>query len=401
MKLIHRDFYKERILKKIGNGGIIVLTGHRRAGKSFVLESVSQYFSKLGNVIFLDMENPDNADIKNFQDLNEFIKTHLSKNKHNYLLIDEVQEIEEFEKTLRFYCKQGNVDIVVTGSNAYMLSSEISTLLAGRNTNIHILSLNYEEFLLFYGMKDTDDSLLLYMKWGGLPFLYHIPIDDNRSRNEYLESIYNTIFVKDVVANKQVRNTTFLNNLARFLADNTGKLISANSIAKYQKNANNSVSTNTIVDYLQALCDAYLIDEVQRFDIKGKRVFEQQQKYYFEDIGIRNYLCSDKRNTDLEKIMENMVYLKLKQLGYTIFVGQFNNKEIDFVAKNGDDVRYLQVALQITTADTYEREYGNLKLIRDNYPKYVVTMDKLSILVNDEGIQTISFSTFLRNGFNK
>lgn len=401
MEKIFRELYDGLIRKQFGKGEIIVLSGHRRAGKSIVLESVAQKYSADSNMIYLDMENPQNAGIKDFQDLNFFIQEHFVENTHNFLLIDEVQEIAEFEKTLRFYAKQDNLDIVVTGSNAYMLSSEIATLLAGRQYDIHIWGLNYAEFLLFYKLEDTDDSLLSYMKWGGLPFLHNIPLDDVRSRTDYLESIYNTIFVKDIVTKKQIRNVTLLDNLVRFLASNTGKIISANSIAKYLKNVYSGFSTNTVADYIHTLCDSYLMDKVNRYDIKGKRIFEQQEKYYFEDIGIRNCLCVDNHHVDLEKIMENLVYIKLKQLGYNVFIGELNGKEIDFVVKNGTDLRYVQVTLQISSPETYEREYGNLKMIRDNYPKYVITMDKIAELVNDEGIKTLSFRHFLKNGFEE
>lgn len=401
MEKIFRELYDGLIRKQFGKGEIIVLSGHRRAGKSIVLESVAQKYSADSNMIYLDMENPQNAGIKDFQDLNFFIQEHFVENTHNFLLIDEVQEIAEFEKTLRFYAKQDNLDIVVTGSNAYMLSSEIATLLAGRQYDIHIWGLNYDEFLLFYKLEDTDDSLLSYMKWGGLPFLHNIPLDDVRSRTDYLESIYNTIFVKDIVTKKQIRNVTLLDNLVRFLASNTGKIISANSIAKYLKNVYSGFSTNTVADYIHTLCDSYLMDKVNRYDIKGKRIFEQQEKYYFEDIGIRNCLCVDNHHVDLEKIMENLVYIKLKQLGYNVFIGELNGKEIDFVVKNGTDLRYVQVTLQISSPETYEREYGNLKMIRDNYPKYVITMDKIAELVNDEGIKTLSFRHFLKNGFEE
>lgn len=401
MEIINRELYDALISKQFGNGEIVVLTGHRRAGKSIVLESIARKYASEARVIYLDMENPQNAGIKDFQDLNVFIQEHFVENTHNFLLIDEVQEIAEFEKTLRFYAKQDNLDIVVTGSNAYMLSSEIATLLAGRHHNIHIWGLNYAEFLLFHKLEDTDDSLLSYMKWGGLPFLHNIPLDDVRSRTDYLESIYNTIFVKDIATKKQIRNVTLLDNLVRFLASNTGKIISANSIAKYLKNVYSGFSTNTVADYIHALCDSYLMDKVNRYDIKGKRIFEQQEKYYFEDIGIRNCLCVDNHHTDLEKIMENLVYIKLKQLGYNVFIGELNGKKIDFVVKNGTDLRYVQVTLQMSSPETYKREYGNLKMIRDNYPKYVITMDKIAELVNDEGIKTLSFRHFLKNGFEE
>ena len=206
--------------------------------------------------------------------------------------------------------------------------------------------------------------------------MYRVPLEDERTRTEYLGSIYDTIFVKDIVRRKNVRNVSLLDNLARFVADNSGKVFSANSIAKYLKGSNLAVSANTVSEYMDALCDTYMIDRVKRYNIKGKSVFEQQDKYYFEDLGLRNYLCRDKRSLDMEKVLEGAVYLKLKRSGYDVYVGQLNGKEIDFVARRGDELIYVQVALQVSGEETYEREFGNLKLIKDNYPKYVVTMRK-------------------------
>lgn len=379
----------------MGKGNAIVLVGHRRAGKSIILKRLSTDFEMQGNVIFIDMEDPDFSSIRNSFDLNEFIKGKRSSSKHNYLLIDEVQEIDAFEKTLRFWAKQDDFDVIVTGSNAYLLSSEIATLFAGRHTSTKIYGLSYEEFLEFYQLSENEESFVEYMKWGGLPFLHKIPLSDERSRTDYLGDIYNTIFVKDILTRHKIRNVNLLNNLAGFIAENCGKLFSPNSIAKFLKNDASAVTANTISEYMGYLCETYLIDKVERYDIKGKKVFEQQEKYYFEDIGIRNYLCRNKRSFDVEKIMENLVYLHLKQLGYDVYVGQLNGKEVDFVAKRGDDVRYYQVSKAISSEETYEREYGNLRLIQDNYPKFVITMDPTATLSNEEGIQTILLRKFL------
>lgn len=397
MEIIDRNYYENMITESLGKGEAVVLTGHRRVGKSTILENLSRKFASKGNVIFLDMEDPDNSSINNYIDLHEFTKGKLSEDRQNYLMIDEVQEIENFEKTLRFLVKQNNVDVIITGSNAFMLSGEIATLFAGRCTELHIYSLDYQEFLLFHNLQDTEKSLVSYLKWGGLPFMHNIAVDDLRSRIDYLGGIYNTIFIKDIVKRHNIRNVTLIDNLARFIADNCEKLISANSISNYLKGNNTKVAGTTINEYIGYLCEAYLIDKVKRYDIKGKKVFDQQEKYYFEDIGIRNYLCNDKRNTDIEKIMENIVYLRLKELGYDVFVGQLNGKEIDFVAKTGDDIRYYQVSYTISSDETYAREYGNLKLIKDNYPKYVITMDPLASLVSDNGIITVSLHDFLMN----
>ena len=226
----------------------------------------------------------------------------------------------EFERALRYWVKQDGVDVVVTGSNAAMLSSDIASSFAGRYTRVHVSSLDYREFLQFYGLEDSDNAFASYLRWGGLPFLYRIPLEDERTRTEYLGSIYDT---------------------------------------------------------------------------KGKSVFEQQDKYYFEDLGLRNYLCRDKRSFDVEKVLEGTVYLKLKRSGYDVYVGQLNGKEIDFVARRGDEVIYVQVALQVSGQETYEREFAGLKLIKDNYPKYVVTMDPNVALIHDSGIVACFARQFL------
>ena len=397
MERINRGEYIALVNSLLGKGEAVVLTGHRRAGKSCILELLAAELSPKGNVIYIDMENPENADLATFKELSDKIKTSVSEGQRNYVLIDEVQEVEEFEKALRFWVKQDGVDVVVTGSNAAMLSSDIANSFAGRYHRVHVNSLDYQEFLLFYGLEDSDNAFSQYLRWGGLPFLYRIPLEDERTRTEYLSSIYDTIFVKDIVRRKNVRNVSLLDNLARFVADNSGKVFSANSIAKYLKGSSQAVSANTVGEYVDALCDTYMIDRVKRYDIKGKSVFEQQDKYYFEDLGLRNYLCRDKRSLDVEKALEGAVYLKLKRSGYEVYVGQLSGKEIDFVARRGDEVIYVQVAMQVSSEETYEREFGNLKQIKDNYPKYVVTIDPNVGLIHDSGILACTARKFLLN----
>ena len=395
MERIRRDDYITLVCNMLGKGEAVVLTGHRRAGKSCILEMLASELAANGNVIYIDMEDPANADITTFRELSEQIKASIHEGERNYVLVDEVQEVKEFEKALRYWVKQEGVDVVVTGSNAAMLSSDIASSFAGRYHRVHVSSLDYQEFLMFYGLEDSDKAFSDYLRWGGLPFLYRIPLEDERTRTEYLGSIYDTIFVKDIVRRKNVRNVALLDNLTRFVADNSGKLFSANSIAKYLKGSEMAVSANTIGDYMEALCDTYMIDRVKRYDIKGKSVFEQQDKYYFEDLGLRNYLCRDKRSLDIEKVLEGAVYLKLCRSGFDVYVGQLNGKEIDFVARMGEKKIYVQVALQLTGEDTYEREFGNLKMIKDNYPKYVVTMDPNVGLIHDSGIIACSAREFL------
>ena len=382
MERTNRDDYIALACSLLGKGEAVVLTGHRRAGKSCILELLAQKLTAEGNVIYIDMEDPANSDLASFRELSERIKGAVVEGIRNFVLIDEVQEIAEFEKALRYWVKQDGVDVVVTGSNASMLSSDIASSFAGRYHRVHVSSLDYREFLLFYGLEDSDSAFTSYLRWGGLPFLYRIPLEDERTRTEYLGSIYDTIFVKDIVRRRNIRNVSLLDNLARF-------------VAKYLKGSAMSVSANTVGEYMDALCDTYMIDRVKRYDIKGKSVFEQQDKYYFEDLGLRNYLCRDKRSLDIEKVLEGAVYLKLKRSGYDVYVGQLNGKEIDFVARRGDELIYVQVALQVSGEETYEREFGNLKLIKDNYPKYVVTMDPNVGLIHDSGIVACSARQFL------
>lgn len=397
MERIDRKHYTNHILNILGNGEVVVLTGHRRAGKSCILECMADILRDKGNVMSLDMENPDNASVNNFEALNAWIKAHYKSGIKNYLLIDEVQEISEFERTLRWWIKQEGMDIIVTGSNAMMLSSDIASAFAGRYLQVHIYSLDYSEFLQFQQLQPSGEAFMSYLRWGGLPFLCNIPFEDTRTRTDYLGSIYDTIFVRDILNRKQIRNVPFIDNLARFVADNSGKLFSANSIAKYIKGSGMSVSSNTVDEYMETLCATFMIDRVQRYDIKGKRLFEQHEKYYFEDLGIRNYLCRDKQLWDAEKVLENAVYIYLCRQGYEVYVGILDGKEVDFVAKRGNETAYYQVSLQISSPETYEREFGNLKRIKDNYPKYVVTMDPLSTLVNDDGINVVQAANLLQS----
>jgi len=395
MERFRRQDYIARICSLLGKGEAVVLTGHRRAGKSCILELLASELAADGHVIYIDMEDPANVDLATFRELSERIKDEVVEGSRNYVLVDEVQEVAEFEKALRYWVKQDGVDVVVTGSNAAMLSSDIATSFAGRYHRVHVSSLDYREFLTFYALEDSDHAFSQYLRWGGLPFLYRIPLEDERTRTEYLGSIYDTIFVKDIVRRRNIRNVSLLDNLARFVADGSGKVFSANSIAKYLKGNAVAVSANTVAEYMDALCDTYMIDRVKRYDIKGKSVFEQQDKYYFEDLGLRNYLCRDKRTIDIEKVLEGAVYLKLKRSGYDVYVGQLNAKEIDFVARRGDEQIYVQVAVQLAGEETYQREFGNLKQIKDNYPKYVVTMDPNVGLIHDSGIVAYSAREFL------
>ena len=270
MGSIERSLYINQIEKHLGKGLIIVLVGQRRVGKSYMLRMVrdAKMSNSSNNVIFIDKEKRAFDTIKNYQDLNQYIEAQWVEGKHNYILIDEVQDIDEFERTVRSYRTEPDTDIIITGSNARMLSNELSTLIGGRYKEIYIQSLSYTEFLTFHKLADNDESLALYIQYGGLPGLLRIGLNEDDAR-EYQMDIYHTVLLKDVIMRNNIRNIPFLENLVRFLADNTGKLISANSIAKFMKSQGESITSSVIINYLSYLCEAYILHKVNRYDIHG------------------------------------------------------------------------------------------------------------------------------------
>lgn len=400
MKLINRSQYTNKIKPSMGKGLIIVLTGQRRVGKSCILQQLIQEVSnEATNVIYINKEKTDFDFIKSYQELTLYVNEHLDSTKDNYLFIDEIQEIAEFERTLRSLQADDECNIVVTGSNAKMLSSELSTVLSGRYIEFHIQSLSYIEFLEFHRLDDSDDSLLKYLTYGGLPQLYRIGIENQDLALDYLHNIYNTIILKDVISREQIRNVPFLENLISFVSDNIGKLISASSISKYMKSQQVEVTATVIMNYLSYFCNAFIVNKVPRYDIHGKRLFESNEKYYFEDLGLRNSLTGSNQVGDMEKLIENAVYLHLKNQGFEIAVGQFRQMEIDFVARKNGKIMYVQATYLLASENTIEREFGNLQLIKDNYPKYVVSLDPFHTVGNREGITQLHLREFLKRVF--
>lgn len=401
MATIIRQAYIDKIEKYLGKETIIVLVGQRRVGKSYIMKTVRDQKASNpdNNIIYIDKEKREFDSIRNYQDLNQYIDEHFVASKHNYILIDEIQDITEFERSIRSFRTEPNTDIIITGSNAKMLSNELSTLIGGRYKEIYIQSLSYEEFLVFHQLPDNDDSLAKYIQYGGLPGLAKIGLEEDDAR-EYQMDIFHTVLLKDVIMRNQIRNVPFLENLVRFLADNTGKLISANSIAKYMKSQGESITSTVIINYISFLCEAYILHKVNRFDIHGKRIFETNDKFYFEDNGIRNALASGTREGDIEKVIENIIYQHLIRLGYQVYVGQLQADEIDFVCTKPDGQRiYVQASYIIADMATREREFGNLRAINDNYPKYVISMTPLLTRNDDNGITHLHLRKFLKEGF--
>ncbi|MGO5244264.1 ATP-binding protein [Prevotella sp. LCP21S3_D2] len=400
MATIIRQSYIDKIEKYLGKETIIVLVGQRRVGKSCMMKMIRdrKKADDSNNIIFIDKEKREFDNIQTYQDLNDYIGEHFLSDKHNYILIDEIQDIREFERSIRSYRTEPNTDIIITGSNARMLSNELSTLIGGRYKEIYIQSLSYNEFLEFHQLSDNDEALALYILYGGLPGLAKIGLEEDDAR-EYQMDIYHTVLLKDVIMRNQIRNVPFLENLVRFLADNTGKLISANSIAKYMKSQGESITSTAIINYISFLCEAYILHKVNRYDIRGKRIFETNDKFYFEDNGIRNAIAGGTREGDIEKVIENIIYQNLIRLGYQVYVGQLQAGEIDFVCtKPGGERIYVQASYIIADDATREREFGNLRAIKDNYPKYVISMTPLLTKNDDDGITHLHLRKFLTEG---
>lgn len=376
---IERPIYLDRILPYARQDIIKVIVGQRRVGKSYLLYQLMDRLADRDpdvQQIYVNKELHEFADLRRAEDLLAHVEKHRRKDGRLSLFIDELQDIEGFETALRSLQAEGGIDIYVTGSNAKLLSGELATYLSGRYVEIKVYGLTYGEFLTFHGRERGRESLNSYLKFGGLPYLRHLPLED-AVVFDYLRNITDAILLKDVVARYDIRNVSFLQRLAAFLADNVGSLVTARKISAYLKSQNIKVSHNLVIDYLTYLANALLVLRARRCDIAGKKIFEIGEKYYFEDLGIRHALAGF-RLTDIHKVLENAVYTHLLAAGYEVTVGQMGKKEVDFVCDKGGERRYLQVAYMIADDKTRDREFGNLLAIPDNFPKQVVTLDEVA-----------------------
>ena len=400
MKIISRKYYADKVDSWLGKEVIIVLTGQRRVGKSYILKDFIQRHESEAdaNIIYIDKEKRSFRFIQNDEQLGNYIDEHFVASKHNYILIDEIQDIEGWERAIRSFRTEENTDIIITGSNSQMLSGELSSLLSGRYQEIYVQSLSYLEFLEFHELADSDESLLKYLDYGGLPGLRIVGLDDEEHIWDYLRSVFNTVMLKDVIERHKIRNIPFMNNLIVYLADTVGKVGSATSISKYMKSLGQDVSSNVVLDYTSYFTEAYLIDAVRRYDIHGRKLFESNQKTYFGDIGLRNLIAGGSRETDIEKVLENVVYQHLVRLGYQVYVGELRAGEIDFVCSKPEQVRYVQVSYLVNNEETREREFGRLRDIRNDYPKYVISLTPMLTSRDYEGITHLGLREFLKNG---
>ena len=391
-----RPIYLDRIKPFIGKNRIKVLVGQRRVGKSFLLLQLMDIIRQQDptcNIIYINKELFEHDSLRDYKDLMKNVNAQTISSKKNYLFIDEIQDIENFEKAIRSLQAKGDHDIYITGSNAFLLSGELATYLSGRYIEFKIFGLTYNEFLTFHQLPDSQETFLTYLRYGGLPYLINISLTDDLVY-DYLRNIYAAILFKDIVARHNIRNVSLLENLVSYVADNVGNLLSAKSISDFLKSQKIKVTPNVILSYLRFLEQAFFVLKVNREELRGKKIFEIGQKYYLEDLGLRHSLLGY-RTADIGKILENIVYLHLVIAGYQVRIGKFQNKEIDFICTRGDEKIYVQVAYLIADDATRKREFGNLELAYDNHPKFVVSLDE-NASGNMAGIKHVHIREFIK-----
>lgn len=391
---ITRERYLARIRPFIGKHLIKIITGQRRVGKSYLLYQIMDEIRArkgAGPIIHIDKEREEFRALATARELVGYVEKRVRKQGTAHVFIDEVQEIADFEKALRHFAARG-LDVYCTGSNARLLSSEIATILAGRAVEFTVRGLTYAEFLKFHRREDGDDALAAFLRFGGLPYLIHLELTDETAF-EYLRNIYNTIVLKDIVARHRIRDVQFLDRLIEYVAETTGHYVSARRISDFLKSQKLAYSVNTVLNYLAFLGAAFIIDKVPRFEIRGRKVFEINDKYYFQDLGLRHALRGY-RPADIGQVVENAVYNELKSRGYAVRVGRLGVREIDFVAERGGRTVYVQVAYLLAGAKTREREFGNLLAIRDNHRKLVVSLDPVTG-GTDRGVEQLHLRKFL------
>ncbi|MEZ3577250.1 MAG: ATP-binding protein [Muribaculaceae bacterium] len=400
MELIARPQYIEKLAGLINRGMMLILVGQRRVGKSKVLELFRDWLKANrpgANVVYINKELQEFSDIATAKQLYDYAIARLPEGAENYLLIDEVQDIANYENALRSLHAEDRCQVIATGSNAYIFSSELGTHLSGRYIEIKVYNLSYGEFLQFHNLEDSDEALMQYLRIGGLPGLHAFKPEEHSQINDYFEGVYNTILVKDIVRREKIRNVSQLENVVRFVADNVGKPTSISNIARYMASKGEKISEETVSNYLKYLRDAFLAIPIERFDIHGKLLLESNNKHYFSDHGIRNYLCGFNIRGSIEKIMENVVWNHLRRQGFEVKVGILRAGEIDFVATKAERRIYIQVAYLLASDETVRREFGNLAAIKDNYPKYVVSLDPVGGEFSDyPGIGHVGLREFLK-----
>lgn len=397
MDFVERKEYIDKIKPFINKPVIKVITGMRRVGKSTFLKIISQKILKdieESNKIYLNFETLELLKIKTDIELVEYLKPLLKDKKDKvYMFFDEIQLVKNWERVINALRVDENYDIYITGSNSSLMSSKISTLLSGRYIQIEIQPFNFREFLKLYSDKNLvyEELFKKYINIGGIPFLKYFDLDEN-SCAKYLQDLYNTVIVKDVIEYNKVRDVDMFNRILTYVFENIGQTFSSRSIQKFLKNENRNISVDTILNYLEYAKSAYIIKKVPRYDVVGKKILSVDEKYFITDHGLR-YAKGFSNEKNIERILENIVYIELLSRGYKVNIGRVNDKEIDFIAVKGDKKEYYQVSYLLETEETRNREFGVYQKVEDNYPKYVLSMDKINFSQN--GIIHLNIIQFL------
>jgi uncharacterized protein len=384
--MIERNDYLNLLIRFKDKELIKVITGISKCGKSTLLDLYKNYLINNGieeeQIISINLEDLKYNFIDSYMSLYNYINDNLNPNKKNYVFIDEVQKVEEFQRAVDSLYLNKNIDLYITGSNANLLSSELATLLSGRYIEIKMLPLSFKEYKLAYKDISDDELYQKYISYGSLPYTISLNTEDDISL--YISGIYNDIIIKDVMTRKNIQNETMLKNVANFIMDNIGNKTSTNNIANVMKSNGRDINVRTVEKYLEGFIESFFIYKITDYDIKGKQQLDSNAKYYVSDLGLRYFILGRKIG-DFGHILENVIYLELLRRGYEVYIGKSNNYEVDFVAINNKGKIYIQVAETLKGNDTLERELRSLKKINDNYEKIILTLDKIP-LGNDEGI---------------
>ena len=394
-KIIYREEYMNKLRTYKDKQIIKVITGIRRSGKSTILNEFKKELIDDGvlekNIISINFEDNDNRELLDFQKLHNYIIEKADKKSMNYVFLDEIQNVNEFQKCIDSLLLRNYLDIYITGSNSHMLSGELATYLTGRYIQIHILPLSFKEYVSYYGEENELKKYNEYSMYGGFPYL--INLESSKEKLDYLDSIYNTVIIKDVINRRKVNDVMMLESICRFLFDSIGSNISTKKISDTLASNGRKNSVHTVEEYVNSLLESYVLYKVNRFDIKGKQLLKTQEKYYLSDLGLRTYLLGRNNNRDLEHILENIIFLELKRKGYRVYIGKNDDKEVDFVVETEDEYIYIQVALSVREEQTLQRELKSLESIANHYKKYLITLDYDTN--NYNGIKQISAIDFL------
>jgi len=392
--MIQRKQYMSKLIRMKDEKIIRVITGIRRCGKSTLLMLFQDYLKQNGvkdnQIVSINFEDMQYEHLMDYQKLYEYIIARLVEGQRTYVFLDEIQSVPNFQRVVDSLYIRDNVDVYITGSNAHMLSGDLATVLSGRYIEINMLPLSFAEYLELKGGGDKRDAFTSYYLNGAFP--QATVIADDEVRSDYIRGIYNTVLLKDIVARRKISDVALLESVARFLFDNIGNITSSNKIADSLTSFGRKTAPVTVENYVSALMDAYVLYKVQRYNVKGKQHLKSLEKYYVSDISLRHLLLGE-RNRDIGRILENIVYLELIRRGFNVSIGKVGDKEVDFIATAGDKKVYYQVAASVLDPATFEREFEPLRVIRDHYPKFVLTMDELP--TGDNGIQQVNIIDFL------